>query len=208
MQTIHDFQLSGREALVAVIRQTNYRGLEQAVASLTMFSHPDTVAQTGLRAIFPVVRNFAKRGAIEQRGGSLVGLDDNKAPTDAFLWANAITRRPPDLQFNHIYARSDDPDCYTCLANLCASPGFLAKLTDTNSEIIALLRYRAFELYGWFPKDADKPIEPPGYQALEWCSPLLPVTNVRETLIAQVRRRADRTTRMISQTGWLFADAM
>jgi hypothetical protein len=153
LQTLLDFQLDGREALAGVIRQTGYRVLEQAVASLTIFSHPDTVAQTRAKAIFPIVRDAGRRGDVERRDGNLIGLDDNKAPTDAFLWANEIKKRPADLQFNHIYARSDDPECYTNLANLCASPAFLAKPTDTNSRIVALLQYRVFNLYGWMQRD-------------------------------------------------------
>lgn len=205
LQTLHDFQLNGREALAGVIRQTSYRGLEQAVASLTIFSHPDTVAQTGAKAIFPIVRNAARRGTVERRNKNLIGLDDNKSPTDAFLWANEIGKRPADLQFNHIYARSDDPDCYTNLANLCASPAFLAKLTDTNPDIIALLQFRAFDLYGWKPDELDQPKEPIGYSALDWFPPLAPAANVQKALNEQLKRRRDRTSRMVAQTGWLFS---
>ena len=204
MQTLLDFHLNGREALTGVIRQTSYRGLQQAVASLTIFSHPDTVAQTGARALFPIVRNAAKRGSVERRNGTLIGFDDNKAPTDAFLWANRIGKRPADIQFNHIYAMSDDADCYTNLANLCASPAFLAKLTDTNAEIVALLQYRGFDLYGWNPDELGKPTEPLGYSALDWCPTLPPVQNVAAALREQIGRRKDRTTRIVAQTGWLF----
>ncbi len=188
-----------------MIRQTGYGGLAQAVASLTVFSRPGTVTQTGCKAIFPIVRDAARRGEVERRHGTLIGLDDNKAPTDAFLWANAIARRPADLQFNHIYARSADPHCSTCLANLCASPAFLAKLTDTSREIIALLRYRAFELYGWKPDGFPDPSEPDGYPALDWCPPLPRVRNVRNAMREQIERRNDRTTRTVAKTGWLFA---
>ena len=205
METLLDFGLDGREALVGVIRQTAYCGLEQAVASLTIFSHPDTVAQTDCKAIFPIIRDAARRGTVEVRNGRLVGLDDNKAPTDAFLWANGIKKRPADLQFNHIYARSDDPDCYTSLANLCASPAFLAKLTDTNQKVVALLQYRAFDLYGWKPDGIAEPAEPIGYTELAWCPPLPAASDVRPALAEQISRRRDRTTRMIEQTGWLFS---
>ena len=108
------------------------------------------------------------------------------------------------MQFNRIYARSDDLNCYTNLANLCASPAFLAKLTDTNSGIVALLQYRAFDLYGWKPNELDEPNKPVGYSSLQWCPPLPPVRDVHETLSAQLERRKDRTTRMVEETGWLF----
>ncbi len=208
MRNLLDFELDGRLALVGVIHQTQYGSLEQAVASLTVFSHPETVAQTGNRAVFPIIRDFARRGTTEIRDGLHVGLDDNKAPTDAFLWANQIKRRPPDLQFNHVHARSVDPTCYTNLANLCVSPAFLAKMTDTNQDIVQLLQYRAFDLYGWQPEGASVPSKPNSYDALVWCPPLPPVKEVHAALSEQVARRKDRTTRMIRQTGWLFGEPM
>ena len=205
MKTLNDYGLDGREALADVIRQTAYRDLEQAVASLTVFSHPDTVAQTGARALFPIVRDVRRRGETEERGGRLIGFDDNKAPTDAFLWANLMKRRPQDLQFNHVYALSDDVDCYTNLANLCVSPAFLAKLTDTNPQVTELLKFRVYDLYGWHPSGAARPSEPERYRRLVWSAPLPPNQKVQATVSAQIARRSDRTVRMINLTGWLLS---
>lgn len=66
---------------------------------------------------------------------------------DVFLWCNAVRRRPVDVEFNHLDADSQDDESYPCLANLCVTPSFLAKLTDTQALVRDLLRYRAFELY-------------------------------------------------------------
>lgn len=204
MLTLHAFELDGSAALREVLRQTPYRSIQQAVASLTVFSHPETVAQTGAHAIFPIVRDARRRGETEMRGGRLIGFDDNKSPTDAFLWANALPRRPADLQFNHVYPRSDDPDCYTNLANLCVSPAFLAKLTDTDPDIAQLLRYRVFDLYGWVPTGMPEPEAPPDYRRLEWCPTLPPTPCVKTALATQLARRVDRTTRLANAVGWLF----
>jgi hypothetical protein len=53
------------------------------------------------------------------------------------------------LDSNHVYDDSRNPDTHTCLANLCVTPSFLAKLTDHDPEIRDLLRYRVWDIYGW-----------------------------------------------------------
>jgi hypothetical protein len=67
-KTLHDFALNGYTALEELIRASAYKSIEQAVASLTLFSHPETVRQTGCKAVFPTIRNAARRG---QRGKSM-----------------------------------------------------------------------------------------------------------------------------------------
>ena len=135
-------------------------------------------------------------------------LDDNKSPTDAFLWANALGRRGRDTQFNHVYAVSSDADAYTSLANICMTPAFLAKLTDTSSEVRALLAYRSFDLYGWKPASFDPPARPEDYAALEWAAPLPPVPNVEDQLRrAMERKPKDRTVMAAEALGWLFGTA-
>lgn len=204
MQTLQQLEFDGFQALQALIEASAYKSLAQAVASLTLFSHPDTVAQTGANAIFPIIRNFKRRGEVDELDGRLIGFDDNTSPTEAFSWANGLTRRPRDLQFNHVYSLSSDPACYTNLANICISPSFLAKLTDTDDDIQALLRYRSFDLYGWHPETEKQPDKPHPYDDLIWAEPMLAKDNAREALETQVRNRDNRTTRIIAQTGWLF----
>lgn len=162
------------------------------------------MAQTGANAIFPIIRNFKRRGEVEELDGRLIGFDDNTSPTEAFSWAKGLTRRPRDLQFNHVYSLSSDPACYTNLANICISPSFLAKLTDTDDDIQALLRYRSFDLYGWHPETEKQPDKPHAYDDLIWAKPMRAKDNAREALETKVRNRDNRTTRIIAQTGWLF----
>ena len=97
-------------------------------------------------------------------------LDDNKSPTDAFLWANGLSRRGPDTQFNHIYAASLDAEAYTALPNICMTPAFIAKLTDTSEDVRSLLRYRSYQLYEWTPAGQEPPERPEDYEALEWAA--------------------------------------
>lgn len=132
----------------------------------------------------------------------MVGLDDNKAPTDVFMWCNGMQRRPPDLQFNHIYRRSKDPDCYCCLANICVTPSFIAKLTDTRKEITDILKYRVWELYGWHPMHEQVPIAPKGYAELEWAPCLPAVHDVKDRFRSVLARRVkDRTSMFANEIG-------
>ena len=81
------------------------------MASLALFSHPDTVAQTHGDALFRIVRGpFPKRGQIvPSDDGKPVLLDDNTGPTDAFIWANRIRRGMyTDVQFCHVWSQSGD----------------------------------------------------------------------------------------------------
>jgi hypothetical protein len=205
LNTLQSFNFDGRQALASVVALSPYGTLEQAVASLTVFSHPETVAQTGCKPLVRVIRSFSKRDTCEQLNGRLVGYDDNQTPTDFFLWCNGIKRKDiKDVQFNHVYTASQDPDSYTCLANLCMSPSFLAKLTDTHNGIRALLRYRAYDLYRWHLATEAAPIEPAEYGQLDWAAPHAPVRDLSEKVRADLAKSSGRTARLCQQLGWLF----
>jgi hypothetical protein len=204
-KTLHDFALNGYTALEELIRASAYKSIEQAVASLTLFSHPETVRQTGCKAVFPTIRNAARRGQRGEVDGRLLACDDNKSPTDAFLWCNGITKRLKDVQFNHVYLNSQDPDQYTCLANLCVTPAFLAKLTDTNERVRNLLRHRVYDLYRWAPPGHEPPSEPVAYADLQWAPTLPAVSDVAAAVKALMERRPlDRTVQTAREIGWLF----
>lgn len=207
-KTLVDFGLDGRTALEAVIASSQYRTIAQAVASLTLFSHPDTVRQTGGQALFPAIRNAKRVGEITEHDGQKVLLDDNKSPTDAFLWANGLARRGPDTQFNHVYSASLDIRAYTALPNICMTPAFVAKLTDTSREVRHLLQFRSFQLYGWVPDGHDQPERPADYEILEWAAPLPAVADVRAAMdSAMASKPKNRTVLAARRLGWLFDPA-
>ena len=113
--------------------------------------------------------------------------------------------RGRDTQFNHIYAASGDVDVYTALPNICMTPAFMAKLTDTDQDIKKLLRFRSFDLYGWHPAAEPVPQRPRDYDSLEWAPPLAPVPDVRRAIEdAMARKPKDRTVRAAKEIGWLF----
>jgi hypothetical protein len=197
---------NGLEALTRVIRDAGYSSVLDAVARQVIFLHPDTVAQTALQPVFPVIRSMAKRGTTTVLpSGQEVMYDDNRSPTEAFKWAAGWTKKPMHLQFNHVITDSSDPKSYTALWNLCVTPTYLAKLTDAAPEVQAALRYRSHELYGT-PAHLDAPTKPDGYDALVWA----PVTEPINDLATEMRKRLAKTNEkrmnVIKRLGWLFGD--
>ena len=207
MNTFETYGFDGFAVLHDLVATSPFKTVEQAIASLALFSHPDTVAQTQGKALFRVVRSMARRGQVEEKDEGWIAYDDNKSPTDAFLWCNGLKASDfADVQFNHVYTDSQDPDQYTCLANLCVTPAFLAKLTDTHASVRALLQYRVFELYRWVPAGRLPPALPSGYYNLGWAPPLPPVSDVAMTVRTIMRRRPrDRTVLIVRGIGWLFS---
>ena len=135
--------------------RAGYRSILEAVAAHTVFVHPDTVSQTGGKAVFPLVRNPERRGELGAiSDGRQVMFDDNTGPTLIFLWA-AQRNKGPDVQYNHVWGDPRNLDTYTALWNLCATPAFLAKTTDGSNhpQVVNLLRYRALDLYGYLPEE-------------------------------------------------------
>jgi hypothetical protein len=182
------------------------------LAALAVFTHPLNIVQTRGLNVFCVIRarSRAERGThVELASGETVMLDDNSALTNAVAWVHGLHQqgqRLRDVQFNHLWRKSEDVSAYTNLTNLCMMPAFLSKLSDTDSTVCALLRYRAWMLYaeclGWnAPPDRVSKCDDP-----EWSDTLAPVNNVEETYRAAMRRRrADRTTQSARKIGWLFS---
>ena|SRR2546426_9355542 len=205
------FGFDGREVLAWVLKSSPYRSIEQAVASLAIFAHPETVAQTGGANIFRVIRcrNQDERGIfVELPQGGRVMLDDNKPPTDALTWAHGIGRSQfRDVQFNHLRAESENVCVYTSLANICMLPAFLSKLTDTDVGVRAALQFRAVELFGEFLRASQRlATKPPNYSELMWADTLPPVANLEVAYRDAMRTKgSDRTTRSARELGWFFS---
>ena len=209
--------LDGVESLADVLERAGYRTVLEAVAEYTVFLHPETVAQTHGEALFPVARtrHMARRGYIvEQPDGTRVMLDDNTSPTVAFEWA-AQQKRGPDVQFNHLYRGTDepdiytaDPDIYTALWNICVTPAFLAKLTDVkrHASVVTALKRRSFDLYGYLPEGEPEPEPPDCYERLEWrgCPPSVP--DLEYVLRRRLNRAPrSRTAKACREIGWYFS---
>ena len=201
--------LDGVSALAAVLKRADYETVLHAVAAHTVFLHPDTVDQSKGSALFRLVRDPTRRGKFDTLpDGRSVMYDDNTGPTLAFLWA-AQRAKGRDVQYNHVWGDPRNPDTYTALWNLCATPAFLAKTTDGSNhpEVVRLLRYRAFDLFGRVPAGEEKPVRPSGYESLTW----LPAPEPVNDLEAVLRRRladAPRSRPAVSarRLGWAYSN--
>lgn len=201
--------LDGARALAGALERAGYRTVLHAVAAHSIFLDPATVAQSEGKALFRIVRDMTRRGKFgELDDGTPVLFDDNRGPTLAFLWA-AQRAKGPDVQFNHVWGEPKNPDTYTALWNLCATPAFLAKTTDgaNHPDVVNLLRHRAYELYGHLPAGEAPPNRPADYEDLEWPTSPEPVDDLEGVL----RRRllaAPKSTPSISarRLGWAFSD--
>jgi hypothetical protein len=198
--------LDGAKALDDLVARSGWPSVEAVVAANTVFLPPDTVAQAGVGAMFPIVRDQMRRGQLgELADGRKVLFDDNATPTDAFLWAaNRIKGR--DVQFNHVWSRPSDPDSYTALWNVCCTPAFLAKTSDSHPGVVSMLRYRSFELYGAVPAGVGDPQRPDGYEELTWAAMPPSIEDLegvfRSRMRSAILRRASVAAREI---GWAFS---
>ncbi|HEX4217728.1 MAG TPA: hypothetical protein VHZ02_05135, partial [Acidimicrobiales bacterium] len=198
----------GMAALSAALLSAGYESTLQAVAAHTLFLHPDTVAQTGGEPVFPVIRNPNRRGQLAEAEGRQVMYDDNTTPTSALLWA-ARRKKGPDVQYNHVFGDPRNPATYTALWNLCVTPAFLAKTTDGSNhpEVLGALRFRAVDLYGWWPVGEERPVEPDGYRKLVWAEPPEPTPSLETELRARLAQApASPPARAARAIGWLFSD--
>jgi hypothetical protein len=115
--------MDGVKALDAGLRRAGYASVAAAVAEHTLFLHPKTVDGTHCQPVFPVIRDMARRGQFGSLpDGRRLLLDDNTTPTWTFLWA-AGRNKGPDVQYNHVWTDAQNPDLYTALWNICATPG-------------------------------------------------------------------------------------
>jgi hypothetical protein len=134
-------------------------------------------------------------------------FDDNLSAIVAFIWAAGFGRGR-DTQFNHIWPSSRDVSAYTALWNLCATPAFLAKTTDgrNHPDVVAALRRRSYELYGFLPAGASGPVAPDGYDELEWAAHPSPPLALEATYRAQMSTKPkDRVVVSAREIGWLFS---
>jgi hypothetical protein len=197
--------LDGVASLEAIVRRSGYVSIAAAVAEHTVFLDPKTVAQSQCRALFPAIRGERKK--IITIDGRPVMLDDNAIPTDTFLWA-AVRSRGKDVQFNHTWTDAKNPDLYSALWNVCATPAFLAKTTDGKNhlEVRAALQYRAYELYGTHPRGLP-PVRPANYDQLRWAPMPDPVPDLKAVLHNHLVRRPLHRAAVAARTlGWLFSD--
>ena len=196
----------GRDELIQILNRAGFATKEAAIAELTLFAHPNTVAESDNKAIFRVIRNFNSRGKIIPHMNNTQAMAcDNTAPQDVFRWAvGGVSGK--DIQFNHIYSKSDDIEIYTALPNICVTPSFLAKLTDQDKGVTELLKYRVYDQYGFLPNGEKPPQKPFGYDQLKWRE-YCPVVGKLEDLYRFRMKECPKNRATISARtlGWFFS---
>lgn len=200
--------MDGIAALGNTLELAGYASTLEAVAAHTLFLHPDTVDQTRGQPVFPVIRNPNRRGELTIAEGREVMFDDNTTPTLAFLWS-ARRKKGPDVQYNHVFGDPRNSSTYTALWNLCVTPAFLAKTTDGSNhpEVLSALRYRAMELYGYWPEGEERPTAPAGYRALRWPEPPPATLDLETELRGRLAQApASPPAKAARSIGWLFSD--
>ena len=197
--------MDGAAALDILIQHAGYASIVTAVAEHTIFLDPRTVAQTKGEALFPVIRDMIRRRRFDRLAdGRKILLDDNTTPTLTFLWA-AGRKKGRDVQFNHVWTGARVPALYTALWNLCATPAFLAKTTDSHPEVRAALQYRAYDLYGRYPP-GQRPDRPSDFDQLRWAPMPDPVDNLEATLRERLKKSPKSPPALAArEIGWLFS---
>lgn len=128
-----------------------------------------------------------------------VTLDSNTYANVAFKRSLGVDRT--DFVGFHVYhiwpGTAYDPACYSNIANLVAIPAELSSLTDHHPNIVACLKYRAWELYRWKPPQESVPARPERYPE-RWREPW-PATD--QARLAASRRARDRSVPMREEVG-------
>jgi hypothetical protein len=169
-------KINGNKELAKAIKKLNI-DLVKLVAETSIWVSPLMCEQVknkkGSVARFPNVR----RGKNDETKGDVINgirIDDNTYANNAIKWAVGIDRKNiTDYETCHIWTDTCYNERYhTALPNLVLIPRAIASLSDHSEEIINALKYRSYELYGWYPDEEIQPGEPQNYPT-NWKEPVM-----------------------------------
>jgi len=178
------------------------------VAETAIWAAPEVhsaLIANGSPAWFPKVRRG--RAQTEKRGTNVDGVrfDDNSYANLAIKRAIGRLRQDFDgFETCHIWEKTCyDERYHTAIANLVLLPRALAGFSDHDPQISQALKYRAFELFGWYPSDHGQPERPADYPN-KWRAP----EAFSNTVVKALARRtgetaAEPSTRSERQAGFL-----
>lgn len=182
------------EWLLEAVKRHNIH-LSLLVADTCIWVNPEfhnrLVRDTGSAAMFPKVRR-ARIGQGERRGQIVDGvrLDDNSYANLAIKRAAGLGKSAVGFEACHIWPLTCYEERYhTAIANIVLLPRALAGLSDHATEVQTALQYRAFELYGWFPKERQQPVKPEFYPSI-WREPQPDTVNERTADIVSASSRS------------------
>ncbi|MBD5281075.1 MAG: hypothetical protein HDS35_11125 [Bacteroides sp.] len=133
------------------------------VAQTSVWVEPSNVKRN------PVYPNV-KRGPKKNKGKIINGIriDDNTYPNRAIKQAISKDINFVNYETCHIWPGTQyDERYHTQLANLVLVPKVIAALTDFCPKVIDVLKYRAYQLYNWYPEEEAVP-EKPSYYPENW----------------------------------------
>jgi len=206
MRTLANLGNNGHRALMEALANSEWKTVEQALASLTDCASPSTVEEMKRRPVFRIIRG-SQRGEIDFQNQVMFDIDGNHGPIFAFCWATGFDGGKNYLQFNHIYGgrtERKNVELFTNLANICVTPTFLGKVTDKYCA--PLLKSRAWDLFRLRSPDGAIPPKPDGYDQLEWAPPLDALSDVEGRMrdIMSTKPK-DSATRSVRELGWVFS---
>ena len=123
----------------------------------------------------PNTRRY-RAGKNEKKGQIVdeIRLDDNTYANYAIKRAiGFLNQELRGFAVCHLWPQSTyDHRYHTCVANLVLLPAPLAGLSDHHPGVRHALTYRSFDLFGWYPTEADAPTKPADYPTT-WRDPML-----------------------------------
>lgn len=145
--------------------------LGKLIAATGIWAHPevyDELKDSG-GCWYPDVRRGKRGEKRGKTGNNGIRIDDNIYANYAIKMAAGIPPKNEIINFQ-AHHKTTDPRYHTNIANLVLLPKALASLSDNNKKISLILKFRAFELYHWYPEDEKRPVRPKDYPT-KWKEP-------------------------------------
>lgn len=159
MKLNHKRVLDGDEITSLDLFQSIEPQLIDLIAATAIWVNPEEMSLT---PVYPDI----KRGKAKEKGNVVDGirLDDNTYANVAIKKAISKSIEFKNYTVCHIWPGTTyDERYHTLLANLVLLPRILANLSDHFNIVIDVLKYRAYELFGWHPEGSDVPQRPTYY---------------------------------------------
>ena len=151
--------LDGNDILDSEAFKKLEKPLIDLIAESSIWADPRKVNN---KAVYPNVR----RGNPKEKGEIVDGIriDDNTYANRAIKVAISKDAEFSNYVTCHIWPGTTyDERYHTNLANLVLIPKTIASLSDHCPAVIDVLKYRAYELYGWYPEERNIPTRPEYY---------------------------------------------
>lgn len=159
MNNQHKIVLDGDDLTSLNAFQSIEPKLIDLIAATAIWVNPERIS---LKPVHPHI----KRGRAKEKGDVINGIriDDNTYANRAIKIAISNSVKFKNYMVCHIWPDTTyDERYHTLLANLVLIPRILANLSDHCAAVIAVLKYRSYELYGWHPEKTDAPQRPSYY---------------------------------------------